>query len=110
MRGAKMIFRMPKIGRTVELDDQITSMYLKTVEPSVMTESPFILAMKVDFGHYPSEAEMSAEELSKYCNNVLLQELEFSAALPKITDFLSSGGEEAIRDATLSKKAVKFAI
>ena len=79
-----MRFRMPKIGRTIELDDRIVSAYLKTVDPSELTESPFILAMKADFGHYPDENEMSQEELNRYCNNVLLQELEFSAAMSRI--------------------------
>ncbi len=105
-----MLFKMPKIGRTVELDDTIVSEYVKTVEPSIVTESPFILALKQDFGHYPSEDEMSSDELSKYCDNVLLQELQFSAALPKLTQFLASGGEDALRNASAQQKAVKCMI
>ncbi len=110
MRGVKMLYKMEKIGRTVELNDELVSMYLKTVEPSILTESPFILALKADFGKYPSAEEMSAEELSSYCNNVLLEELEFSMALPKIQTFLTSGGEKILRDATLKKKAVRYSV
>jgi hypothetical protein len=110
MRGKKMVFKMPQIGRTVELDDAIVSEYVKTVEPSIVTESPFILALKQDFGHYPNEDEMSFDELSKYCDNVLLQELQFSASLPKLTQFLASGGEDALRNASSQQKAVKCVI
>ena len=100
MRGGMMIFTMPKIGRTVELNDTIVSDYLKTVVPSIVSESPFILALKQDFGHFPTEDEMSSEELSKYCNNVLLQELRFSDSLPQISQFISSGGEKVLRNAS----------
>lgn len=105
-----MVFQMSKIGRIVELDDEIVSQYLKTVEPSVVTESPFILALKQDFGHYPNEDEMSSAELSKYCDNVLLQELQFSTELPKIAQFLATGGENALKTASSQQKAIKCMI
>ena len=100
MRGKKMIYAMPKIGRTVELDDSIVSEYIKTVQPSIVTESPFILALKQDYGHYPSEDEMSFGELSAYRNNVLLQELQFSAALPSLSNFLTAGGEDVLKNSS----------
>ncbi len=105
-----MVYNMPKIGRTVELDDWLVDAYLKTIEPSILTESLFIMALKADYGHYPTEEEMPQNELSDYCNNILLQELEFSVALPKITDFLSSGGEGMLRDAALSKMSDSYKI
>lgn len=105
-----MIFRMTKIGRVAELDDRIVSAYLKTVDPSELTESPFILAMKANFGHYPDETEMPQEEFNRYCNNVLLQELNFGAAIPEIAKFLSAGGEEVLRDAAKSKTTVRYMI
>ena len=95
-----MVFKMQEIGRTIELDDDIVSKYLQTVEPRIITEAPFILALKQDFRHYPTEEEMSSSELSRYCNNVLLQELEFCAALPRLNRFLESGGEAALRNAS----------
>ena len=50
-----MVFKMQKIGRTIELDDDIVSKYLQTVEQRIITEAPFILVLKQDFGHYPTE-------------------------------------------------------
>ena len=72
-----MLFKMNKIGRTVELDDNIVKMYQKTIGSGVITEHPFIISLKADFGHYPDETEFSDKELSEYCNNVLLQEIPF---------------------------------
>ena len=73
-----MKYMIYSANRIVELDDRIVNAYLKTVDPAVLTESPFILAMMFDFGHFPNESEISNSELSDYCNNVLLQELEMA--------------------------------
>jgi hypothetical protein len=44
---------------------------------------PFSIAVKSKFGHAPSKEEMPDEELSAFCNGVLLQEMEALSLLPR---------------------------
>lgn len=47
-----------------------------------MSEDPFVLVAISEYGHEPTAQEVSDEELSKLCNEVLLSDLKALALLP----------------------------
>ena len=75
-----MQYTITKIGRTVTLDDKLVDKYTQYDE---LREHPFSIRIKSQFGHKPTIEEISDEELSKLCNEILLDELKALTLLPK---------------------------
>lgn len=75
-----MIYRINRIGRTVDLDDALVNKYTEYDE---LHEQSFSIAIRTKYGHNPSEEEVTDEDLSIFCNDILLTELKALALLPK---------------------------
>lgn len=86
-----MEYRIDRVGRTVSLNDEIVEEYCKYVE---LHDSIFMLAMRMKYEKVPTEEEVSKKELSEFCNEVLLDELEVMAMLPKAIQAVMDHWEE----------------
>ena len=63
-----MKFDVVDLNRIVELDDEIVAEYCR-YKP--LSEDPFVIVAISEYGHEPTAQEVSDEELSKLCNEVL---------------------------------------
>jgi len=86
-----MKYEIKRIGRTVDLDDEILKMYR---EYMVLRDNPFAIVARSQFGHNPTKEEISDEELSALCNEVMLSELKTIEIMPKISEFLEKNYEK----------------
>lgn len=82
-----MLYTIGRINRTVNLNDDLVSKYLEYDE---LHEQPFSIVIRTRFGHAPSETEISDDDLSALCNDVLLSELKALALLPKAISFIDN--------------------
>ena len=74
-----MKFTIGRLERTVELDDALVKKYCEYDE---LREQPFSIVIRTKFGHKPTPEEISDDDLSKLCNEILLSELKALAMLP----------------------------
>lgn len=51
-----------------------------------MRDQPFSIAVRFEYGHAPTEDEVSNEELSRICNETLLMELKVISIMPKLVE------------------------
>lgn len=86
-----MKYFIKHIGREVELNDEIVKVYQEYI---VLRDNPFSIAARSKFGHSPSKEEMSDEELSILCNEVMLSELKTLEMMPKVNQFLDNHFKE----------------
>lgn len=75
-----MEYTITKLNRTVTLNDELVEKYC---EYETLREQPFCIVIRSTFGHAPSVEEVSDEELSALCNEILLDELKALALLPQ---------------------------
>lgn len=75
-----MEYYISKLNRTVALNDELVQEYCKYDE---LREHSFSIVIKTKFGHNPSQEEISDEELSALCNQILFSELKAFSLLPK---------------------------
>jgi len=75
-----MQYTITRLNRTVELDDLLVEEYCKVEK---LREQPFSIVIKSQFGHAPTIEEISDEELSHLCNQILISELKALCLLPK---------------------------
>ncbi len=87
-----MTYSIKRIGRTVELNDALVEEYLKYEDS--LRDQPFSIVIRSTYGHEPSESEVSNEELSRLCNEVLLSELKAIAFMPEILKVWEDHKEE----------------
>ncbi len=80
-----MKFDVVGLNRIVELDDEIVAEYCR-YKP--LSEDPFVIVAISEYGHEPTAQEVSDEELSKLCNEVLLSDLKALALLPNALAFV----------------------
>ena len=79
-----MKFDVVSLNRIVELDDEIVAEY-RRYKP--LSEDPFVIVAISEYGHEPTAQEVSDEELSKLCNEVLLSDLKALALLSNASAF-----------------------
>lgn len=73
-----MKFELKKLGITVDLDDELYNEYSKYDD---VRENNFGICIRCTYGD--NYKNISNEELSKLCNDVLLSDLKCLALLPK---------------------------
>ncbi len=79
--GMSMIFTSKRLNnRIIDLNDCLVNEYCKYTE---LRDNNFFIVIKSKYGRIPSEDEVSREELSRLCNEILLSELKAMALLPK---------------------------
>ncbi len=86
-----MKFDVAGLNRIVELDDKIVAEYCK-YKP--LSEDPFVIVAISEYGHEPTAQEVSDEELSKLCNEVLLSDLKALALLPNALAFIDKNKQD----------------
>ena len=79
-----MKYYISQINRTVELNDELVKQH---AELDVLHEAPFVIAVITEYGHEPDKEEISDEELSKFCNQVLASEIQALRDLPAVAEF-----------------------
>lgn len=89
-----MKFDVTGLNRIVELNDDIAAEYCKYKS---LSEDPFVIVAISEYGHEPTADEVSDEELSKMCNEVLLSDLKALALLPDALSFVEEH-EQDLRD------------
>ena len=80
-----MKYHIERLNRTVELYDRIVEEYTKYEK---LRDQPFSIIVRNQFGHAPSQEEISDNDLSELCNEILLTELKAIAALPVTAQFI----------------------
>lgn len=78
-------------NREVELNDDLVSEYIKYDE---LRDGNFSIAVRSRYGHVPTEEEISKDELSRLCNEVLFSDLKAMALLPKALEIINNHREE----------------
>ena len=91
-----MLYTIKRINRTVELNDDLVKKYLEYDE---LRDQPFSIIIRTQFGHAPTEAEISDKDLSILCNDILLSELKALALLPKAVSVVENNYKE-LKDST----------
>ena len=86
-----MKFDVVGLNRIVELDDEIVAEYCR-YKP--LSEDPFVIVAISEYGHEPTVQEVSDEELSKLCNEVLLSDLKALALLPNALAFVEKNTQD----------------
>lgn len=86
-----MKYEITQLNRTVDLDDEIVKIYQ---EYSSLRENPFVIVILSTYECEPTEEDVSNEELSKLCNEVMLNELKTLSLLPKALAYIESHYEE----------------
>lgn len=79
-----MKYTIERLHRTVELNDELVEKYCQYDE---LHDQSFSIVVRTKFGHIPTEEEVSNEELSKICNDILLEELKALSLLPQAVLF-----------------------
>lgn len=77
-----MKYFIEKLNRMVDLNDEIVDVYLQM--ESKLRDNPFIIATYGKFGHIPTKEEVTDEDFSNYCNEILLNEIQFDVELPDV--------------------------
>ena len=91
-----MKYNIPKINRTVELDDALVKEYEKYDE---LKEHSFVIGILSTYSHKHSKEDVSDEELSELCNKILASDIEAYKYMPAITEIIE-GNEDEIDIAT----------
>ena len=99
-----MKYEIKKMGRIVELNDEIVNLYQQVGK---IDDSPFIIVIKSKFGHFPTEMEASDLELSKLCNEILMDELEAMTLIPKALKTVIEH-ETELKEATRTGREMEF--
>ena len=99
-----MKFDVTGLNRIVELNDDIVAEYCK-YKP--LSEDPFVIVAISEYGHEPTADEVSDEELSKMCNEVLLSDLKALALLPDALSFVEEH-EQDLRDVAVDGIPMSF--
>lgn len=86
-----MLYNITRLNRTVNLDDRLVQEYTKVDE---IREQSFSIVIRSRFGHNPTEEEISDEELSNLCNEILFSEMKALALLPNAISFVCNNYEE----------------
>lgn len=86
-----MKYYIERLNRTVELDDDLVNEYCKYEK---LRDQPFSIAVRTEYGCAPTEEQVSNEELSNFCNEVLLHELKIMTAMPKIMKTIKENYEK----------------
>ncbi len=89
-----MLYQINRINRNVELDDELVNKYLEYDE---LHEQIFSIVIRSEYGHAPTVDEVSNEDLSALCNEVLFSELKALALLPKAIMKIYDNYEEYIK-------------
>ena len=75
----------------VDLDDELVAEYCKY---ETLREHPFCIVILSQFGHNPTVDEISDKELSKLCNEILLDELKALSLLPEVIKLIERRFED----------------
>ncbi|MBR1853484.1 MAG: hypothetical protein IJ794_10155 [Lachnospiraceae bacterium] len=86
-----MKYNIPKINRTVELDDALVKEYEKYDE---LTEHSFIIGILSTYNHKHGKEDVSDEELSELCNKILASDIEAYRYMPRITEFIEKNSDK----------------
>lgn len=90
-----MRYEIKRIGRTVELMDDLANEVLKYKD---IIDSFFMMDIRDAYGQNTSESDVSNEELSMLCNEVLLTELKAMCMLPQAIEHIESNYEQWTKD------------
>ena len=101
-----MKYFITRLDRTVELDDILVQKYC---EYENLREQPFSIVIKSKFGHKPTKEEISDEELSKICNEILLSELKALGMLPNALHVLQQHYYD-IQNASKNGNCINFSL
>ncbi len=81
-----MRYYIERLNRTVELDDRLVRIY---TEYERLRDQPFSIVVRCKYGHAPSTDEVSDEELSVFCNQILLSELKALSIIPRMQGYFN---------------------
>lgn len=102
-----MEYYIKKINRTVILDDEIVEKFLETGEE--LTSEFFAYRIFLKYDCYPTKEQVPDEELSAFCNEVLLSELKMYLDFPKICAWLNKNADVFI-DAVKTGKLIEMKV
>lgn len=87
MCGDCLQFYIEKIGRVVELDDELVKKFLETGEE--LKQNIFTVRIKTHYGDDYRINNVSDKELSAFCNEALFYEINLRYEYPKIYAWLN---------------------
>jgi hypothetical protein len=91
-----MKYYIPEIDRTAELDDELVKEYCKS---DSLRGNTFILQLYMEYGKIPTRDELSDEEFSVMCNEILFDTIKCLALLPSALQTIYGNWEEWNRKA-----------
>ena len=97
-----MKYMISQLNREVELDDRLLNEYVKY---SDLAEYQFCIAIRTKFGN--NSSNISDEELSLLCNEVLLGELKALTLLPKALEVISKHRAD-LKESAKNGKLLEF--
>lgn len=101
-----MLYKINRLNRTVDLDDILVNKYC---EYETLRDQPFSIVIRSKYGHCPTKEELSDEELSKICNEVLFSELKALALLPKALSVVAENYDDFVKQ-TKENKIIKYSL
>ena len=84
-----MKYHIDKLNRDVELDDELVAIYKQY---RTLSDDIFTVHFHLNFGGYPTE--LNDEDLSAFCNKVLVEDLEDACENAVVSSFVASHMEE----------------
>jgi hypothetical protein len=91
-----MKYYISKIDRTIELDDELMNEYCKYED---LRETTLLASIYMQYGKAPTKDEMSDEEFSKMCNEILYYQLKAVLLAPITLEKITQNREEWHRKA-----------
>ena len=86
-----MKYNIPKINRTVELDDTLVKEYEKYDK---LTEHSFVIGILSTYNHKHNKEDVSDEELSELCNKILESDIKAYRYMPAIAEIIEENYAE----------------
>jgi hypothetical protein len=91
-----MKYYIPEMDRTAELDDELVKEYCKH---DSLRGNTFLVAFCMEYGKIPTRDEVSDDEFSEMCNELLADDIKCLAMLPAALAIINSNREEWHRKA-----------
>lgn len=101
-----MLYTIKRLNRTVNLDDDLVDKYCQY---DILRDQPFSIIVRSKYGHCPTQEELSDEDLSIICNDVLLAELKTLALLPEAMSVIKQNYDTLYKQ-TQEGKLVEYKI
>lgn len=101
-----MKYEIKALNRIAILNDELVEIYSQYRQ---LRDNPFVIRVISKYGYEPSVDELSEDDFSQLCNEVLLDELEFVISMPELSKIIEKYSAE-LKNATAHKRLVNIVL